>query len=277
MSIDAFVTSVEDASNTELSCPEKGGVVENCNFKGDAELFSCLTIDAVPTVAAKTEWNTIELSNTVIVGPIVTTVENVSNIELPGLEKVVIEVTMSDVTCNHNVIDRKGDNLCEVTVITSNVEVVNDKGGNIQSLLTRTFESRMALQSRARFRRRSIRCRLGNTSKSSVILITAKLFSLKSTALSQSCRVVNNPSIVFKDRSLESNKPMKGSSIQVSALKFTNTNKLNANKNIFILISLAQVVMKSNYLAIISFLLLYTAMLASLNKLPYYNETLIFL
>jgi hypothetical protein len=108
-------------------------------------------------------------------------------------------------------------------------------------------------------------------------LITAKLFSLKSTALSQSCRVVNNPSIVFKDRSLESNKPMKGSSIQVSALKFTNTNKLNANKNIFILISLAQVVMKSNYLAIISFLLLYTAMLASLNKLPYYNETLIFL
>lgn len=82
-----------------------------------------------------------------IVGSIVTTVENVSNTELPGLEKeqVVIEVTMSDVTCNHDVtmldvIDRKGDNFREVTVNTSNVEVVNDKGGNIQSLLTCTFE-----------------------------------------------------------------------------------------------------------------------------------------
>ncbi len=150
MSIGLFVTSIDDVSNTELPCSEKDEVVKNRNFKGDAELFSCLTIDDVFTVAAKIERDIVELSGTVItltsVGSIVTMVENISYTKLPGLEKeqVVIEVTMSDVTCNHdvtmlNVIDRKGDNFCEVTVDTLNVEVVNDKGGNIQSLLTCTF------------------------------------------------------------------------------------------------------------------------------------------
>ena len=215
--------TTEDVSNTELSCPEKGGVDKNHNFKGDVELFSCLSIDAVPTKTAKTERDT---------------VQDVSNTKL----------------------------LCP------------EKGGEIQSLPTRTLQSRMVVQSKARFWRRSICCKLGNTSKSSVILITAKLFPLKSTALNQNCRVVNIPSIVFNDRSLQSNKPMKGSSIHISTLQFTNTiNKLNAKKNIFILISLARVVIKSNYLAIINFVLLYTAMFVSLNKLPYYNETLIFL
>ncbi len=238
MNIDVFVTSVEDVSNTKLSCSEKDEVAKSHNFEGDAEMFRCLTIDVVFTVVAKTER--VALSDTVIAGSIVTTVENVENTELFGLEKeqVVVEVTMSDVTRNHgvtmlNVIDRKGDNFREVTVDnTSNVEVVNDKGGNIQSLLTGTFGFRMALQSRATFRRRSIRRRLGNTFKSSVMLITAKLFFLKSIAMTHGC-VVNNQSTVFKDRSLQSKRPMKGSSIQVSALKRTNTNKLNAKRNIF--------------------------------------------
>ena len=53
MSVDVFVTSVEDVSNTELSCSEKDEVVKNHNFKGVAELLSCLTIDVVFTVAAK--------------------------------------------------------------------------------------------------------------------------------------------------------------------------------------------------------------------------------
>ena len=58
---------------------------------------SCLTIDVVFTIAAKTERD--------IVGSIVTTVENVENTKLPCLEKeqVVVEVTMSDVACNHDV------------------------------------------------------------------------------------------------------------------------------------------------------------------------------
>jgi hypothetical protein len=79
--------TVEDVSNTELSCPEKGGFVENRNFKGDVELFSCLTFDAVPTETAKTEQDT---------------VQDVSNTKL----------------------------LCP------------EKGGKIQSLLTRTLESK---------------------------------------------------------------------------------------------------------------------------------------
>jgi hypothetical protein len=156
--------TVKDASYTKLPCPEKGGVVEIHNFKGDVELFGCLSIDAVPTETTKTERNTVELSN---------------------------------VTCNH---DREGDNSREVTVITSNVEVVNNKDINIQSLITRTLESRMVVQSKAMFWQRSICCKLGNTRKSSVTLITTKLFSVKSTVLTQSCRVVNNPLIVFKDR-----------------------------------------------------------------------------
>ncbi len=248
------MTSVE-VSNTKLPCSEKDEVAKSHNFEGDAEMFRCLTIDVVFTVVAKTER--VELSDTVIAGSIVTTVENVENTELFGLEKeqVVVEVTMSDVTRNHgvtmlNVTDREGDNFREVMVDnTSNVEVVNDKGGNIQSLLTGTFGFRMALQSRATFWRRSIRRRLGNTFKCSVMLITAKLFFLKSIAMTHGCHVVNNPSTVFKDRSLQSKRPMKGISIHVSTLKRTNTNKLNAKRNIF-KISLAQVVLKSNYLAI---------------------------
>jgi hypothetical protein len=96
MNVDAFVTSIEDVSNTELLCPEKGGVVENRSFKGDVELFSCPSIDDVPTETAKTERNTIQ---------------DVSNTKLPCREK----------------------------------------GGKIQSLLTRTPESKMVVQSKARF------------------------------------------------------------------------------------------------------------------------------
>ena len=53
-------------------------------FEGDAELFSCLTIDVVFTVTAKTEQDIVELSYTVIVGSIVTMVENVENTKLPS-------------------------------------------------------------------------------------------------------------------------------------------------------------------------------------------------
>jgi hypothetical protein len=75
MNIDGFVTSVEDVSNTKLSCSEKEEVVKNHNLKGDAKMFRCLTIDVVFTVVAKTER--VELSDTVIAGSIVTTVNNV--------------------------------------------------------------------------------------------------------------------------------------------------------------------------------------------------------
>ena len=174
MSEDAFVTSVEDVSNTELPRPEKGGVVENRNFKGDAEMFSCLTIDDVSTEAAKTKRNT---------------TEDVSNTELSSPEK-------GGVDKNRNF---KGDvelfsclSIDAVPTKTAKTERV-EKGGKIQSLPTRTLQSRMVVQSKARFWRRSICCKLGNTSKSSVILITAKLFLVKSTVLTQSCSVVNNP------------------------------------------------------------------------------------
>ncbi|CAB4026482.1 Hypothetical predicted protein [Paramuricea clavata] len=145
MNIDAFVTSVEDVSNTELLCPEKGAVVENHSFKGDVELFSCLSIDDVPTQAAKTEQNTIE---------------DVSYTELPCLEK-------GGVAENHNF---KGDvklfscpSIDDVPTETakterntvqdvSNTELpCREKGGKIQSLLTRTPESRMVVQSKVRF------------------------------------------------------------------------------------------------------------------------------
>ena len=187
MSEDAFVTSVEDVSNIELPRPEKGGVVENRNFKGDAEMFSCLTIDDVSTEAAKTKRNT---------------TEDVSNTELSCPEK-------GGVDKNHNF---KGDvelfsclSIDAVPTKTAKTErdtvqdvsntklLCPEKGGEIQSLPTRTLQSRMVVQSKARFWRRSICCKLGNTSKSSVILITAKLFSVKSAVLTQSCSVVNNP------------------------------------------------------------------------------------
>ena len=75
MNIDVFVTSVEDVSNTKLSCSEKDEVAKSHNFEGDAEMFRCLTIDVVFTVVAKTER--VALSDTVIAGSIVTTVNNV--------------------------------------------------------------------------------------------------------------------------------------------------------------------------------------------------------
>ena len=143
MNIDGFVTSVEDVSNTKLSCSEKEEVVKNHNLKGDAKMFRCLTIDVVfTTIAAKTERD--------IVGSIVTTVENIENVKNTKLsclekEQVVVKVTMSNVACNHdlamlNVIDREGNNFREVALNTSNAEIVNDKGGNTQSLLMGTFE-----------------------------------------------------------------------------------------------------------------------------------------
>ncbi len=83
--------NTEPALNTELPCSEKDEVVKNRNFKGDAELISCLAIDDVFTIAAKIERDIVELSDTVItftsIGSIVTMVENVSYTKLPVLEK----------------------------------------------------------------------------------------------------------------------------------------------------------------------------------------------
>jgi hypothetical protein len=132
MNIDGFVTSVEDVSNTKLSCSEKEEVVKNHNLKGDAKMFRCLTIDVVfTTIAAKTERD--------IVGSIVTTVENIENVKNTKLsclekEQVVVKVTMSNVACNHDLA------MLNVALNTSNAEIVNDKGGNTQSLLMGTFE-----------------------------------------------------------------------------------------------------------------------------------------
>ncbi len=131
MSVDVFVTSVEDVSNTKLPCSKKDEAVKNRDFKVDVELFHCLTIEN------RTGYCRLYCNHG----------RKRPKHRTTGLEKeqVVIEVTMSDLTCYHdvtmlNVIDRKGNNFREVTVNTSNVEVVNDKGGNVQSLLTGTFE-----------------------------------------------------------------------------------------------------------------------------------------
>ena len=145
MNVDAFVTIVEDVSNTELPCPEKGGVVENRSFKGNVELFSCLSIDDVPTEAAKTERNTIEdVSYTELPRPEKGEVAENRNfkgaVELfscPSIDDVPTETTKTE---RNTVQD------------ASNAKLpCREKGGKIQSLLTRTLESQMVVQSKARF------------------------------------------------------------------------------------------------------------------------------
>ena len=145
MNVDAFVTSVEDVSNTELLCPEKGGVVENRSFKGDAELSSCLSIDDVPTEAAKTERNTVEdVSYTELQCPEKGEVAENRNfkgdVELfscPSIDDVPTETAKTEQNTVQDV---------------SNAKLpCREKGGKIQSLLTRTPESQMVVQSKARF------------------------------------------------------------------------------------------------------------------------------
>ena len=136
-----------------------------------------------------------------------------------------------------NAIDRKGDNFREITADnTSNVEVVNHKGGNIHVLLNGpTIKSHVLAKVNTLKVRKYLQklCYVDNS----------KIVSLKSIAMTQSCCVVNNPSTGHC-----SPKDLR----KVLRYRFprSNTNKLNAKRNIFY-ISLAQVVLKSSYLTII--------------------------